>query len=76
MRDLRIDLLRGISLIVIFIDHLSDTALSLGGTHFYFPTLRNFGFCSAAEFFVFFSGYVFGIVYIKNLERSGFGSVN
>jgi hypothetical protein len=72
MRDLRIDFLRGLSLIIIFIDHLSDTTLSLNGHHFYLPTLRNFGFCSAAEFFVFFSGYVFGIVYIKNLERLGF----
>jgi hypothetical protein len=72
MRDLRIDSLRGPSLIVIFIDHLSDTAMSLNGGHFYFPTLRNFGFCSAAEFFVFFSRYVFGVVYIKNLDRYGF----
>lgn len=73
MRDLRIDLLRGLSLIVIFMDHLSDTALSFGGTgNYYFPTLRNFGLCSAAEFFVFFSGYVFGVVYIKNLARLGF----
>jgi hypothetical protein len=54
-----------------FIDHLTDTTLSLGGT-FYFPTLRHFGLCSAAEFFVFFSGYVFGVVYIKRLATLGF----
>ena len=72
MRDLRIDLLRGLSLIVIFIDHLSDTAVSFGGGgNYYFPTIRNFGLCSAAEFFVFFSGYVFGVVHIKNLARHG-----
>jgi hypothetical protein len=71
MRDLRIDFLRGISLIIIFIDHLTETADSFHGTHFHFPTLRTLGFCSAAEFFVFFSGYVFGIVYIKNLSSFG-----
>ena len=71
MRDLRIDFLRGLALIIIFIDHLTDTALSLNGTQYYLPTLRNVGLCSAAEFFVFFSGYVFGVVYIKNLARFG-----
>ena len=45
-RDLRLDLLRGVGLWMIFIDHIPDDVVS-------WLTLRNYGFCDAAEFFVF-----------------------
>lgn len=72
MRDLRIDFLRGASLIIIFIDHFTATTTALRDEAFFFPTLNAFGLCSAAEFFVFFSGYVFGTVYVRRLETDGF----
>jgi len=55
-RDLRLDLLRGVGLWMIFIDHIPDDVVS-------WLTLRNYGFCDAAEFFVFISGYLLGFIY-------------
>src|SRR5882762_10995105 len=55
-RDLRLDLLRGLGLWMIFIDHIPDDVVS-------WLTLRNYGFCDAAEFFVFISGYLLGFIY-------------
>jgi hypothetical protein len=49
-RDLRIDFLRGLALLFIFIDHIPDNGLA----HF---TLRNFGFADAAEVFVLLAGF-------------------
>src|SRR3984885_2987520 len=45
-RDLRFDLLRGVGLWMIFLDHIPDDVVS-------WLTLRNYGFCDAPEFFVF-----------------------
>jgi hypothetical protein len=55
-RDLRIDLFRGLSLWLIFLDHIPETYLS----HL---TPRNFGFSDAAEILVFLSGLASGSVY-------------
>jgi hypothetical protein len=55
-RDLRFDLLRGVGLWMIFLDHIPDDVIS-------WLTLRNYGFCDAAEFFVFISGYLLGFIY-------------
>src|SRR5215472_12088362 len=55
-RDLRLDLLRGLGLWMIFLDHIPDDVVS-------WLTLRNYGFSDAAEFFVFISGYLAGFIY-------------
>src|ERR1700731_5497275 len=55
-RDLRLDLLRGLGLWMIFLDHIPDDVVS-------WMTLRNYGFSDAAEFFVFISGYLAGFIY-------------
>jgi hypothetical protein len=55
-RDLRLDLLRGLGLWMIFLDHIPDDVVS-------WMTLRNYGFSDAAEFFVFISGYLLGFIY-------------
>src|ERR1700758_4381223 len=55
-RDLRLDLLRGLGLWMIFLDHIPDDVVS-------WLTLRNYGFSDAAEFFVFISGYLLGFIY-------------
>jgi hypothetical protein len=55
-RDLRLDLFRGIGLLMIFVDHIPDVAVPL-------LTLRNYGFSDAAELFVFISGYLVGFIH-------------
>jgi hypothetical protein len=55
-RDHRIDLLRGIALLMIFINHVPETLWE----NF---TSRNFGFSDAAEGFVLMSGIAAGLAY-------------
>ena len=67
-RDPRIDVLRGIALVMIFVDHIPGNTLSL-------VTLRNFGFSDAAEVFVLLAGMssmlAFGRVFEREGARSG-----
>ncbi len=49
-RDFRLDLWRGVALLMIFIDHIPGNILST-------VTLKSFGFSDAAELFVFVAGY-------------------
>lgn len=56
VRDHRIDLLRGIALVMIFINHIP-------GTIWEHVTSRNFGFSDAAEGFVLMSGIATGLAY-------------
>lgn len=68
-RDDRIDLFRGLALLLIFIDHVEvENGLSFISRY----TLRSLGFCDATEVFVFISGYVCGISYSRVLAKSGF----
>lgn len=65
-RDLRLDLLRGLCICIMVIDHiggLSPLRAITGGNTF---------FISAAEGFVFISGLLLGEVYAKILAREGF----
>src|SRR6516162_6072104 len=55
-RDFRIDLFRGLSLWLIFLDHIPETYLN----HL---TPKNLGFSDAAEILVFLSGLASGSVY-------------
>lgn len=63
-RDSRLDLLRGLCLLKMVLDHMWRTPLHVY-EHFV-------GFISAAEGFFFLSGTVAGIVYGKQMERDGF----
>ena len=62
-RDARLDMFRGIALVMIFINHVP-------GTIYETFTNRNFGFSDAAEAFVFMSGMAVGLAY-SNGFRSG-----
>jgi hypothetical protein len=62
-RDLRLDMFRGIALVMIFINHVP-------GTVYETLTSRNFGFSDAAEAFVFMSGMAAGLAY-SNGFRAG-----
>ena len=64
-RDLRIDLLRGLAVLAMIIDHLAGPSklyLITGGNRFY---------TSAAEGFIFLSGMTVGLVYRRIAERQG-----
>jgi hypothetical protein len=62
-RDERLDMFRGLALVMIFINHVP-------GTFYESFTNRNFGFSDAAEAFVFMSGIAAGLAY-SNRFRSG-----
>lgn len=55
-RDARLDMFRGLALVMIFINHVP-------GTFYETLTSRNFGFSDAAEAFVFMSGVAAGLAY-------------
>ena len=63
-RDLRIDFFRGIAFWCIFIDHLMIGNLRL-------ITLKQYGFCDAAEWFILLSGILAGIAYERAWTRDG-----
>jgi len=64
-RDARLDVLRGLALVMIFINHVP-------GTHWEGWTSRNFGFSDAAEGFVFMSGLAAGLAYSGGFRRAPF----
>lgn len=73
-RDHRIDVLRGLCLLIILIDHSRDFLVGLGSLspRYFLPTLRDVGLITGLEVFVFLSGYVFGAVYATMLDTGGF----
>src|SRR4051794_25409294 len=64
-RDLRIDLLCGLAIWSIFLDHIPHNVANL-------ITLRNFGFSGAADLFIFVSGYAVATVYANMIAQRGF----
>lgn len=64
-RELRLDLFRGLALWLIYIDHVSPDVLS-------WFTIRSYGFCDAAEIFIFVSGYTASVVYGRAMYKFGF----
>lgn len=63
-RDARVDVVRGLALLTIFIDHIPRNAPAL-------LTLHNFGFSDAAEIFVLLAGYSSMIAYGGLFRRAG-----
>jgi hypothetical protein len=63
-RDIRLDFFRGVSLILIFVDHIPENILS------YF-TLQAATFFDAAEVFIFISGFTAALVYSRRLQAKG-----
>jgi len=60
---------------MIAVDHFSGLAQSIAVEPFAmpFPTWTRLGWSSAAEFFVFFSGYIVAMVYSRTLQHRGAG---
>jgi hypothetical protein len=63
-RDLRLDVFRGLGLVLIFINHVPDNPL-------YWVTLAGIAFCDAADLFVFISGYAAALVFGGVAGRAG-----
>ena len=63
-RDLRIDMLRGLAIVFIVINHLEVTSL------FELASQETIGIVSGAELFVAMSGVVLGMVYRQRLART------
>jgi hypothetical protein len=63
-RDSRVDVLRGMALVMIFVDHVPGNLLSL-------VTMRNFGFADAAELFVLLAGFASMVAYGGSFARDG-----
>lgn len=72
-RDLGIDLVRGCGVLMIAVDHLGGLLGLVAGTPVAFPfiTWTRIGWSSAAEFFVFFSGFLVGLIYTQTLQKQG-----
>lgn len=64
-RDARIDVVRGLALLIIFINHMPGNVVSA-----YMP--HNFGFSDAADIFVLLAGVSAALAYGGVIERSGF----
>src|SRR5258708_29629880 len=62
--DHRIDFLRGVALLIIFIDHIPENLLALA-------TPRNFGFSDGSEWFIFLSGYSGALAFTVRRARTG-----
>ena len=63
-RDSRVDVMRGIALVMIFIDHVPGNLLGL-------VTMRNFGFANTAELFVLLAGFASMVAYGGSFARDG-----
>lgn len=68
-RDLRIDLLRGVALTFVLVDHLGWSSIFQGVTQ------EAIGPVSGAEFFVLFSGIVLAVAYRPKLDNGLIGEV-
>src|SRR5256886_16584069 len=66
VRDLRLDLFRGLALWLIFLDHIPSNVVS-------WVTIRNYGFSDGTEIFIFISGYTAAFVYGREMREKGFG---
>jgi hypothetical protein len=65
VRDVRLDLFRGLANWAIFLDHIPHEVLS-------WITTRNYGFSDAADLFVFISGYTAAFVFGRVMIEQGY----
>jgi hypothetical protein len=63
-REARVDVLRGVALLSIYVDHIPRDILNN-------VTMRNFGFSDAAELFVMLAGFASVMAYGRSFARDG-----
>src|SRR5262245_60178914 len=66
-RDVRLDLFRGLANWAIFLDHTPHEMLS-------WMTIRNYGLSDAADLFVFISGQMVALVFLRILHEKGYAA--
>jgi hypothetical protein len=66
-REARVDVLRGIALLCIYVDHVPSNILNN-------VTMRNYGFSDAAELFVMLAGFASLMAYGRSFARDGAAS--
>ncbi|WP_075214402.1 OpgC domain-containing protein [Mongoliimonas terrestris] len=78
MRDHRLDIVRGVAIVIITLNHITGLFTLLADLDVVLPSLTDVGYTSAAEIFVALSGYMVGLAYIgrpdmvrKVLSRAG-----
>lgn len=64
VRDPRIDVFRGLALLIIFVDHVAGNALTM-------VTPMSLGFSDAAEYFVLLAGFSAALAYGPAIDRKG-----
>ena len=64
VRDHRIDAMRGVALLMMFVDHIPQSLLNRF-------TMRNVGFADAAEIFVLLAGYASWLAYGRGFRKYG-----
>lgn len=64
MRDNRLDIVRGVAIVIITLNHITGLFTLLADLDVVLPTLTDVGYTSAAEIFVALSGYMVGLAYV------------
>lgn len=64
-REPRIDIIRGFSILIILINHLTQVVEFGKLSGWMIPTPTRYGYSTAAELFVIMSGYMVGLVYLQ-----------
>jgi hypothetical protein len=71
VREQRIDIIRGIAMLIILINHLTQAIKFYGLDGWEIPTPTKYSYSSAAELFVIMSGYMVGLVYLSKPGATG-----
>ena len=72
-RDDNLDVIRGLALATITVNHFSSLVGELGYRGAQFPTFTQFGHSSAAEIFFLMSGYLLGVLYLQPAANGAIG---
>lgn len=69
-REPRIDIIRGVAILTIVLNHLTQVVEFGGLSGWLVPTPTRYGYSTAAELFVIMSGYMVGLVYLARPNPS------
>jgi hypothetical protein len=67
-REVRIDIVRGIAILTILLNHFAMAYRAMGYSGREIPTPTQLGYSSAASIFVALSGYMVGMVYLRRAQ--------
>lgn len=70
-RDIRLDIIRGLALVTVTINHITQLCRDMGLSGPSFPTPSKFTISSSMETFILISGILIGIIYTKVFVKQG-----